>query len=280
MRDAKALRAKFFQLIAAGVSTKEAAQQIGISDRSRTRFLQERRERGQLIVPAAGVDDVRKFAENGHRIEDVAMRFTMTLPQLRQMAALNGFTFRVPVSTKIKPNRNVIDLAEVQRLAGEGYSRSGIANHLGIDRHRMQDFIRDNNVEITWGTTRPRTTPDSRTKKEAQALRHEEYVRFVNAVQQLLLEQKTIQEIADKFDKNYDFIYRLIRSNDLRQPTRPDFAVPAGMRFSVTTPVGKQIVQRDTSMAGDRPCMTCGQVFRSWHKRNNQRCEKCKARDD
>lgn len=166
----------------------------------------------------------------------------------------------------------------MQRLAEEGLSRTGIATRMGVDRHHMHDFIRDNNVEISWGTTKPRVKPNDAARKAAEAQRRQDYLALINRAQTLLLAGKTIHEVAKALDKNYDFIYRLVRNNELRQP---NFVVPTKFRAAVvTTTVGKQIVQRDTSEAGDRPCMTCGRVFRSWHKRNNQRCEDCKRRDD
>lgn len=85
-RDGKALRDRFFQLIAEGKSTKFAADAVGISDRSRTRFLQERRERGLVVEPIHPVDDIRKFAENGHRPEDIAVRFGLTPRKVREIA--------------------------------------------------------------------------------------------------------------------------------------------------------------------------------------------------
>ncbi len=280
VRDSKAIRARFFVLIAAGLTSQEAAKEVGVSDRSRTRFLQERRKAGQPVERPIPLDDIRKFADNGHRIEDVATRFNVPQTKMREFAEKHGIVFTVPERPKQQKHSD-INLAEVVRLAGEGLSKAGIATQMNVDRHRMRDFIHANNIEITWGLTRPRKPDRYQERREAEDRQRQEYNTLIATVQTMLFEGKKIEQVAKELDKSYDIIYRLVRNNDLRQPVKPDFVVPIALRSTkVTHAVGRVLVQTNSSEAGDRPCITCHEVFRSWHKRNNQRCERCRARDD
>ncbi len=276
-RDGKLLRARFFELIAEGKSSNFAAKEVGISNRSRTRFLQERRQAGLAVEPVYPVEDIKKFSDNGHKVEDIATRFSLTPRKVREIAKQNGIKFATP-STPSRPVTKLIDLAEVKRWAAEGLSRSGIATTMNIDRHRMHDFIRDNNIEINWNKAKLPVKPNTLDKKAAEEQRKQDYNELVRTTQKLLLEGKSIPDVAALLDKGYDFMYRLVRNNDLRQP---NFVVPIKFRsISVTHTVGKQIVQRDTSMAGDRECINCRKVFRSWHRAKNQRCEHCRQMED
>lgn len=280
VRKAKANREQFFKLIDNGLTSQEAAKEVGISDRSRTRFLQERRKVSAPVEKPIPLDDIRKFADNGHRIEDVATRFNLSQTKLREFAEKHRIVFAVP--ERPKPHKHDdINLAEVQHLAKEGLSKSGIAAKMNIDRHRMRDFIHNNKIEITWDIARQGKPTKHAVKRNHENERIKEAAKLITDVQAMLYDGKKIEQVAKELDKSYDKIYRIVRNNNLIQPSRPDFVVPAALRTSkVIHTVGRVLVQTNNSEAGDRPCITCGEVFRSWHKRNNQRCERCRARSD